>query len=187
MGKTKSTDIIIDSRLTFTAALAGTAAPPSITAALCLLGVYYYAFDGKLHQGQLVVHKSLQEEVAEVFAIIQTRHFPVAKVVPIVHYGWSDEASMVDNNSSAFNYRLVAGTARLSCHAEGRAIDLNPYQNPVVYADGASLPAGAEYLPQASGALTRKGPVVQAFAARGWQWGGDFTNLRDYHHFEKAL
>lgn len=179
--------MIIDSRLTLAAALTGTAAPPTVTALLCLLEVHYYAFDGKLHQGQLVVHKNFREEVAVIFTIIQARRFPVGKVIPIVHYDWSDEASMADNNSSAFNYRPVAGTTRLSRHAEGLAIDINPCQNPVVYGDGASLPAGAKYRPGASGALAREGPIVQAFVARGWHWGGDFTNRRDYHHFEKVL
>lgn len=186
MGKIKLNPIV-DSRLTLAAALAGTPAPAAITDALCLLEVDYYAFDDKLHRGQLVVHKRLREEAAEIFAIIRARRFPVAKVIPIVHYAWSDEASMADNNSSAFNYRLIAGTNRLSRHAEGLAIDINPFQNPIIYSDGTSLPAGGEYRPGAAGALDREGPVVQAFAVRGWQWGGDFANLRDYHHFEKSF
>ena len=188
MGKTSKLAAIVDSGLSFAAAIADTKAPPSVTAALCLLKVHYYAFDGQLHQGQLVVHRSLRKELQKIFAIIQARRFPLAGVIPIVHYGWSDEASMAANNSSAFNYRPVVGTTRLSRHAEGLAIDLNPCQNPVVYADGTSLPTGAVYRPGAGGGvLAREGPVVQAFAARGWRWGGDFANLRDYHHFEKDL
>jgi peptidoglycan L-alanyl-D-glutamate endopeptidase CwlK len=179
--------IIVDSRLSFPAAIAGTAAPRAVIEALCLLDVRYVSFDGKLHQGQLVVHRCLQEELTDIFAVIRAIGFPVARVVPIVQYGWSDEASMADNNTSAFNYRLVAGATRLSRHATGEAIDINPGQNPVIYADGVSLPPGAVYDSQAPGTFTPDCPLMQAFLLRGWQWGGDFQGLKDYHHWEKLL
>jgi peptidoglycan LD-endopeptidase CwlK len=178
---------IVDSRLSFVEAIAGTEAPPDVIRELCLLEVRYNSFDGRLHQGQLVIHKRLKEELAEIFAALRASFFPVARVVPIVHYGWSDEASMADNNTSAFNYRLVAGTARLSRHATGQAIDINPRQNPVIYADGVALPPGARYEPPARGTLTPGSLVMQEFLSRRWQWGGDFSGLRDYHHFEKLL
>jgi peptidoglycan L-alanyl-D-glutamate endopeptidase CwlK len=185
--QTSPEEIIVDSRFSFQAAIAGTAAPPEITKELCLLDVCYYSFTGRVHQGQLVVHKRLKEELADIFAIIRKIRFPVAKVVPIVHYGWLDEASMADNNTAAFNYRLVAGTTRLSRHAAGQAIDINPGQNPVIYADGVSQPPGAVYNPQNPGTLTRDSLIRQEFLSRGWQWGGDFQGLKDYHHFEKPL
>lgn len=185
--QTSPEEIIVDSRRSFQAAIAGTEAPPAITKELCLLEVRYCSFDGRLHQGQLVVHKRLKEELTDIFAVIRAICFPVAKVVPIVHYGWSDEASMADNNTAAFNYRLVAGTTRLSRHATGQAIDINPGQNPVIYADGVSLPPGAVYAPQAKGTLTPASLIMQEFLSRGWQWGGDFHGLKDYHHFEKLL
>ena len=104
---------------------------------------------------------------------------------PIVRYGWSDEASMAADNTSAFNYRLIAGTDRLSRHATGRALDINPRRNPAVYPDGRIAPAGAVYRPGSPGTFTGEHPVVLAFRERGWRWGGDFTHLQDYHHFEK--
>ena len=183
--QTSPKGIIVDSQCSFSAAIAGTTAPADIIRELCLLEVGYFSFDARLHQGQLLVHKRLQEDVADIFAIIKASGFPVAKVVPIVYYHWLDEASMVDNNTSAFNYRLVAGTSRLSRHAAGQAIDINPYQNPVIYADGVSLPPGARYDPRAKGTLTPDSLIMQEFLSRGWQWGGDFPDLQDYHHFEK--
>ena len=177
--------IIVDSRLSFAEAIYGSTAPRAIIEELCLLPVRYKSFDGQLHQGQLVVHKSLREDLAAIFAALRVSCFPVAKVIPIVHYGWLDEASMADNNTSAFNYRLVAGTTRLSCHATGQAIDINPYQNPVIYGDGGSLPPGALYAPPSPGTLTPDGPIMQEFLSRHWRWGGDFSDLKDYHHFEK--
>jgi peptidoglycan L-alanyl-D-glutamate endopeptidase CwlK len=182
---TRPEAIIVDSRLSFAAAIAGTEAPRAVIKELCLLDVCYLSFDGKLHQGQLVVHRRLQEELVEIFTVIRAVGFPVAKVVPIVHYRWSDEASMADNNTSAFNYRRVAGTNRLSRHATGQAIDINPGQNPVIYADGISLPPGAVYNPHAPGTFTPGSAVMREFLSRGWQWGGNFKSVRDYHHWEK--
>ena len=177
--------MIVDSRITFEDAIAGTAAPGAVIQELCLLDVCYVSCDGNVHQGQVVVHRRLQEELIEIFAVIRAIGFPLAKVVPIVHYGWSDEASMADNNTSAFNYRRVAGAKRLSRHATGQAIDINPVQNPVIYADGLALPPGAVYDPRAPGAFTSESPLMQAFLLRGWQWGGNFPGLKDYHHWEK--
>ena len=111
--------------------------------------------------------------------------FPIAGVVPIVRYGWSDEASMAADNSSAFNYRTIAGTDRLSRHALGRAVDINPRENPAVYPDGRIAPAGAVYRPGSPGTFTDDHPVVCAFREKGWHWGGHFDHMRDYHHFEK--
>jgi peptidoglycan L-alanyl-D-glutamate endopeptidase CwlK len=93
---------------------------------------------------------------------------------------------MAADNSSAFNYRLIAGTDRLSRHALGRAVDINPRENPAIYPDGRIVPAGAVRRPGKPGTFTEDHPVVRAFREKGWRWGGDFTHLRDYHHFEKG-
>ncbi len=176
---------VFDSAMTFDEAVAGCPAPRAVVSALRLMEVSYCGFDGRLHGGQLLVHASLEEDLRELFALIREACFPLYSVIPIVRYGWSDEASMAANNSSAFNYRFIAGTERLSRHAAGLAVDLNPFQNPVIYEDCEIQPPGAVYQPEAPGTLTESSPVVQAFLRRGWHWGGHFQHLRDYHHFEK--
>lgn len=177
--------IIIDSKMSFAEAIAGTKAPQHVVRELRLVDVRYYSFDGKLHRGQLIVHQSVHRDVEEIFALIEAEKFPVARVIPIVHYKWSDNASMADNNSSAFNYRFIAGTKRLSRHATGHAIDINPIQNPVIYPNGRISPPGAVYQPGAKGTFSEDCPVLQAFLARGWRWGGHFETMMDAHHFEK--
>jgi len=176
---------VFDSAMTFDEAVAGCPAPQAVVSALCLMEVSYYGFDGRLHGGQLLVHASLEEDLRELFALIRETRFPLYSVIPIVRFGWSDEASMAADNSSAFNYRFIAGTERLSRHAAGLAVDLNPFQNPVIYENGEIHPPGALYRPETPGTLTEGSPVVQAFLRRGWNWGGHFQHLRDYHHFEK--
>ena len=178
-------EIVIDSQMTFAEALTGTTAPPEVISALSLLEVSYYSFDGKLHRGQMVLHKAVEKDIREIFRLIEAVRFPVAKVIPIVRYQWFDDASMADNNSSAFNYRFVQATKRLSHHAFGRAIDINPCQNPVIYKDGRIDPPGAVYHSDEAGAFSEASPIVQAFLSRGWQWGAHFKTVKDHHHFQK--
>jgi hypothetical protein len=178
--------VIVDSAMDFAQAVAGTAAPREVLEILCRIDVLYCGFDGRRHKGQLVVHRDLAEELWELFALMEQRRFPVAGAAPITCFGWSDEASMAADNSSAFNYRFIAGTVRLSRHALGRAVDINPRENPAIYPDGRIAPAGAVWQPWEAGTFTEDHPVVRAFREKGWRWGGDFTHIRDYHHFEKA-
>lgn len=175
---------IVDSAMGIDEALAGTKASQEVIRDLCLISVPYVAFDGCFHEGQLVVHRELAEELKAIFALMEILNFPIAGAVPIVRYGWSDEASMAADNASSFNYRFVAGTARLSRHATGRAVDINPRRNPALYPDGRIAPRDAQYLPGSPGVFSEGHPVVCAFKERGWRWGGDFDHMKDYHHFE---
>jgi peptidoglycan L-alanyl-D-glutamate endopeptidase CwlK len=176
---------IIDSSMTFEEAVLGTKAPKGVIDSLCLITVCYRAFDGRLYQGQLVVHGGVEKEVIEIFEIIERLKFPIARVVPIVKYDWSDDASMVANNTSAFNYRFIMGTDRFSHHAYGRAVDINPFLNPVIYEDGRIDPPGAIYNTEEEGTFSESHPIVQEFLRRGWRWGGNFRPSIDYHHFDK--
>jgi hypothetical protein len=179
------TTLTIDSDMAFEDAVAGTDAPREIIASLSLANVRYWAFDGKLHQGQLIIHRGIIKDVVEIFDFIEKTKFPVARVIPIVKYTWSDDMSMADNNTSAFNYRVVMGTERLSHHAYGRAVDINPCLNPVIYDNGRIDPAGATYNPERPGTLYTSHVLVKEFIARGWRWGGNFRSSVDYHHFDK--
>lgn len=178
-------EIIIDSDMTFEEAISGTNAPEEIISDLVLIDVEYYSFDGKLHRGQLVMHKDTEQDITAIFKLIREKKFPVEKCIPIVDYEWSDNASMEANNSSGFNYRFIAGTKRLSNHSFGRAIDINPIQNPVIYGDGRISPEGAVYNTKKAGTFSPDCEIVKEFKKRGWRWGGDWNSLKDNHHFDK--
>lgn len=178
--------IIIDSAISFAEAVDGSPAPLEIIDTLSMLDVTYYSFDGMRHQGQIVVDARLEDDVYEIFELIDQMKFPVGKVIPIVAYQWEDGDSMADNNSSAFNFRVIADTNKLSLHSFGRAVDINPVQNPVIYPGGVIAPEGAVYRPQNNGTFTAEHPVVREFLQRGWHWGGNFDQPKDYHHFEKT-
>lgn len=182
----KENDLVIDSRMTFEQAMKRSKAPKQVLDSMVLLNVKYYSFDNKLHQGQLVVNKAVEKDVKQIFDLILETKFKVNKVVPIVDYDWSDDASMEDNNTSAFNYRFIAGTNRLSNHSFGRAVDINPFNNPVIYSSGKISPQGAKYIQGNDGVFTKENPIVKEFLKLGWRWGGNFNSFKDYHHFDKS-
>ena len=178
--------IITDSDLTFEEAIVGLDFPIEIRKKLTLINVLYFGFDEKIHKGQIVIHKKLSAEIKEIFDELFAKRFPIEKVIPIVKYNWDDEASMRDNNSSAFNYRFISGTKKLSNHSFGTAVDINPFQNPYIVGKK-TMPAGSEYNKEEKGTILSNSVVVQAFKKRGWEWGGDWKNRKDYQHFEKII
>ena len=101
-------------------------------------------------------------------------------------YGANDDRSMAADNTSAFNCRVVPGTRRLSMHAYGRAIDVNPVENPYVHGGLVEPPAGRAYLDRSRrrpGMAMQTGVLVRAFASVGWHWGGLWRSSKDYQHF----
>lgn len=183
--KKELSNVIVDSDMTFKEAIKGTKAPKNVIDSLALLNVEYYSTDGKLHEGQLVINKEVKKDIEDIFALMLKNKFTIAHAVPIVKYNWSDEASMVDNNTSAFNYRNIAGTNRLSNHSFGKAIDINPFFNPVINHDGSKNPTAAKYDTSKPGTFSANNFVVKEFLKRGWRWGGTFSNYADNHHFDK--
>jgi peptidoglycan LD-endopeptidase CwlK len=186
------TDPIIDSKMSDEDAFDGLdrRCPKTLREQQKLVGVTYWGFDGKVHRGQLVVDKELEKDIAEVFELALKEKFPFRSLIPVSHPKfrkndkWDDDLSMAANNTSGFNYREVTGGTSLSKHALGRAIDINPLQNPYIKGK-LTLPPGSKYDPDAPGTLTADHPVTKAFLARGWEWGGNWKSLKDYQHFEK--
>ncbi len=132
------------------------------------------------------MHRDLAEEIVELFTFMFEIRFPIEQIVPASQFNFDDEAMMQANNTSAFNYRNIAGTTRLSIHAFGRAIDINPRLNPM-FVNGVAHPPNARYIPRAPGVLDKNHPVVCKFRELDWTWGGDWDEPVDYHHFEKRL
>ncbi len=177
---------IVDCNYSLEESLSGIIFPDEIKTQLEIVDVEYYSFDNRLHKGQIVVHKKLVTDLKKIFELIKKEKFPVEKVIPIVKYNWSDNESMMDNNTSAFNYRVVAGTTRMSNHSYGQAIDINPKQNPHIKNEIYS-PKGSRYVPDEPGTIYKEHFIVTEFKKLGWDWGGDWTSLKDYQHFEKKL
>lgn len=162
-------------------------APKKILKRQRLVNVLYYSFDKKLHKGQIVVDVSLVNDIEGAFDLIYKIKFPVQSVISIIdrRFMSNDDKSMSFNNSSGFNYRTISRTVKLSNHAFGRAIDINPFLNPFI--GDFIQPEGATYDPSVPGTITKDGKIVNYFKKRGWTWGGVWIDRKDYMHFEKPL
>ena len=141
--------------------------------------------------GLLIVHKDLAQEVAEIFRSLFYHGFLIEKMTPIEEFNGDDNASMAANNTSAFNCRDVTGQlGKFSNHSWGRAIDINPLTNPYIRGDKVLPPAGRQYLDRTQafpGSILEDSFAVKRFAQAGWQWGGSWTDRKDYQHFEKPI
>ena len=159
---------------------------------LCYLTISHYDFDDKVATGEMVVHKSLAPEVMEIFKDLFDKRFPIEKMRLIDEYKADDDISMEENNSSAFcSRRMTGSTTKWSKHSYGVAIDINPKYNPYVIGSKV-LPKGSEsYVSRnqtgIKGFITGDGDCVSVFKKYGWTWGGEWTSLQDYHHFEKNI
>jgi D-alanyl-D-alanine carboxypeptidase len=152
---------------------------------LAYLRVAHVAMTGEVGQGELIVAAALATRAVELFRRLYALGFPIRQLRLVDDYGASDDESMAADNSSAFNFRVVAGTDVLSQHALGRAIDLNPVENPWRRADRIDPPAGVAFVDRTAirpGMIVRPGPVVAALDELGWEWGGDWRHARDDHH-----
>jgi hypothetical protein len=153
------------------------------------LTIRYRNFDGHPASGILIVNKDLAAEVQAIFAELFNHGFLIERMLPIEDFDGSDDRSMAANNTSAFNCRDITGVkGKFSNHSWGRAIDINPLTNPYVKGDKVLPPGGRSYLDRTRtypGGILSGSFIVNAFAKRGWTWGGSWPDRQDYQHFEK--
>lgn len=167
--------------------------PDISTADLKYLRILHMGFDGQTHIGELIVNQEIEQDILEIMKELYENAYPIEKMILIDEYAAEDEDSMADNNTSAFNYRKIAGSSKLSRHSMGLAIDINPKFNPCVSTgeQGEYLvePAnGLEYADRSREFSYKIGAgdlCLQLFLAHGFTWGGNWNSRKDYQHFEK--
>jgi hypothetical protein len=133
----------------------------------------------------MVVATEVADDVLGAFARIYDEGFPIERMRLIDDYGADDDRSMAANNTSAFNCRRGTGSTSWSEHAYGRAIDINPVQNPYVRSTQVLPPAGTAYRDRSLwrlGMIREGDAVVRAVDAAGWGWGGRWISFKDYQH-----
>lgn len=161
------------------------------------LKLVHYNFNGEAQVGELIVNAALAEDVINIFEELFYEEYEIESMRLIDDY-WtgdgdsSDYNSIEHNNTSAFCYREVTGGGDLSNHAFGRAIDINPQQNPYVsYYDGQpywSHENASAYIDRASGEphmVVENDVCYNIFTKYGFSWGGHWSGIKDYQHFEK--
>ena len=152
---------------------------------LRLVRVSIHKFDDSKQQARLIVHRTQAHKIVRVFHKLWRADYPIRRMRLVDAYGADDDRSMKADNTSAFNCRFVAGTSHWSMHAYGKAIDLNPVENPYVGCGRVHDPSSAPYVDRSR---RRKGmvtaAVVRAFRSIGWGWGGEWSGAtKDYMHF----
>lgn len=154
--------------------------------------VRHMGFDGEVKDGELVVNKAIADDVLAIFEELYKADYPIEKVRLVDEYDADDEASMSDNNSSAFNFRFISHTTRISRHGLGMAVDINTRYNPYVKTVDGKLsiePAnGADYVDRSKDfphKIDHEDLCYKLFKEHGFTWGGDWTHSKDYQHFER--
>jgi hypothetical protein len=154
---------------------------------LRLVSLAYIGFDGRAHRGRLIVNRDATRAIVGVFRSLYDARFPIRRMLPVDAYGGDDFRSIEADNTSAFNCRPATGSSTWSNHAYGRAIDVNPIENPYVSGGTTSHRASVTYLDRRRvrpGMAVAGGVLVRAFAAHGWGWGGDWSgSTQDTQHF----
>lgn len=148
--------------------------------------------DGHIIVGEMVVNKKLADDVLDIFYKLYEAKYPIERMRLVDYWDADDERAMRANNSSSFNFRFVSHTTKVSKHGKGLAIDLNTLYNPY----HKQLKSGKQVTEPATGRpyldRTKKFPYkivkgdlcYRLFKAKGFVWGGDWKNSKDYQHFE---
>ena len=161
------------------------------------VGLLYIDFDGNEQNGELICNQAIAQDIVEIFYELYRNEYRIERIRLIDEYDGDDTLSMLDNNTSCFNYRVVDGTDNLSKHALGCAIDINPFYNPyVVFNKGANgetyiSPKGSEIYADRTQDFPYK--IVETdlcyklFVEHGFTWGGNWNSCKDYQHFQIVL
>ena len=158
------------------------------------LRVLHYDFDGNVCQGELVCNKLISNDLLEIFEALFNAHYPIERMVLIDEYDADDERSMTANNTSCFNFRMIAGSDQPSLHGRGLAIDINPLYNPCLNKrTGLVQPAnGKRYAYRRTNKkcqpiryINPNDLCYKLFVQHGFFWGGSWQTVHDYQHFEK--
>ena len=154
--------------------------------------VLHKNIEGETLEGEMVCSKLIAEDLLEIFRELYDQSYPIEKMRLIDEYDADDERSMTDNNSSCFNYRTISHTNKISKHGLGIAVDINTLYNPYTkVVDGERIiepAAGAPYLDRDADfpyKIERGDLCYNLFISHGFEWGGDWTDRKDYQHFEK--
>ena len=153
------------------------------------LKLLYYDYNGRVRHGEMVCNKAIAADLIAIFKELYKAKYQLASVRLIDDFGGDDVRSMEANNSSCFNYRQATNSStKLSAHARGLAVDINPLQNPYVKGEEILPESAQDYADRTVDfphKITDEDLCCKLFRAHGFQWGGAWNSVKDYQHFEK--
>lgn len=151
------------------------------------LTIPYYDYDGQIQMGEMVCNKVIAKDLLFIFRELFAAQYQINSIRLVEDFNASDDLSMLANNTSCFNYRTVGNSRKLSKHAYGLAVDINPLQNPYVRYGKVMPPGGEAYVDRNrsfSHKIDRRDLAFKLFTSHGFFWGGNWLN-KDYQHFDK--
>jgi hypothetical protein len=119
------------------------------------------AWDLSVQVRRVTCHRLVSESLARILAGI------------LSHYGSVEgvRTARMHLFGGCYNYRRISGAGRLSTHAWGAGVDLDPDRNPM----------GKPYAPELG---MMPAAVIALFENEGWRWGGRFVSRPDCMHFQ---
>ena len=149
--------------------------------------VNHYTFDGEIQRGALVVNRDVAHSVARIFTKLFEAEFPIRKMRPVEAYDGDVNASLRDDNTSAYNCRRpsqINAPPMKSPHANGRAIDVNPRENPWkdLRCDCWLPNRRSTVRDPGPGVILKGGAAWRAFTDEAWIWQN--IDVPDYMHFD---
>ncbi|MCU7728031.1 M15 family metallopeptidase [Actinoplanes sp. KI2] len=163
-----------------------TSACPVKATDLRYVTVGFRGFDGRAHTGEMLVHRSAANGLVKVFGRLFAEGYPIEGMRITSRAALDAPPTGDDNLTDAYACRPVRDAKAWSQHAYGLAVDVNPFQNPYHKGKIVLPELATSYLDRGAvrpGMIGPDGPVVEAFAAIGWKWGGAYRSLKDYMHF----
>ncbi|MGP4045376.1 M15 family metallopeptidase [Streptomyces sp. 2A115] len=160
---------------------------PDVRDQLRRVEMNYVGFDGEIHRGVLVVNADVTASVVRIFTRLFEERFPIRRMQPMEAYDGDLDASLADDNTSAFNCRRpdqINAPFRESPHANGRAIDINPLENPWTNLRTKKWSPSSKYAARTEGPgkILKNGLVWREFMEEGWIWQD--IKVPDYMHFD---
>ena len=158
------------------------------------LKLTYVDFEGLDQIGELIVHKNIANDIVHVMEALYDMRYPIYKMRLVSDYKGDDWQSIEAGNTSAFNCRKATGSKKWSKHSYGRAIDINPIENPYVSRNGhISHKASIKYKKRRhrvdtsadKAVLLKNDEATLIFKKYGFTWGGEWRTIKDYQHFVK--
>lgn len=156
---------------------------------LVYVTVTFYGFDQVTHVGELLLHRDVADDIVTVFETLHDAQFPIEEMRIISHDDLAREPTGDGNVTTGFVCRSVVSGNAWSQHAYGRGLDINPFHNPYLRGQKVIPELAGAYLDRNNvrpGMIVANDVVVQAFAAIGWPWGGDWSSAKDWMHFSST-
>lgn len=157
------------------------------------LRLHYVDFEGEERVGEMVCNRAIADDLLDIFRQLFEARYPIERIQLPDDFDADDERQMRANNTSCFCFRVIKGSTKLSAHAQGLAVDLNPLYNPCVKTrrDGTLFiqpSTAASYVDRSrrfAHKIDRQDLAYRLFIQHGFSWGGAWRSSKDYQHFEK--